>query len=131
VFFSIIFVGGKVALKIAIFQKLFFRKSIFPRKRTNAHQPPLFLLKVFFLEKELTEDKMQAQTEPTLQSFVSTSEGAELTGYSRQMVRVLAQSGRVNAHKVGRDWLIERASLIKYRTEMDRLGPQKHDPTRG
>ncbi|MBN1975941.1 MAG: helix-turn-helix domain-containing protein [Anaerolineae bacterium] len=63
--------------------------------------------------------------------FVSVPDGAELTGYSVALVRRLAQRGRVNAVKVGREWLIDRAALLEYKAEMQRLGPQKHDPTRG
>lgn len=62
--------------------------------------------------------------------WVNTSEGAELTGLSIDYVRRLARAGRVEARKVGRDWLIEWASLLEFKAAMDRLGAQKHSPWR-
>jgi hypothetical protein len=45
-------------------------------------------------------------------------------------MRQLAQRGRVEARKVGRDWLVNRESLLAYKRAMDRLGNQKHNPWR-
>jgi len=54
--------------------------------------------------------------------WVTTTRAAEITGYSIAYMRQLASRGRIEARKVGRDWLIERASLLAFKTEMDRLG---------
>jgi len=62
--------------------------------------------------------------------WVNTTEGAELTGLSVDYVRRLARANRIEARKVGRDWLIERASLLAFKTAMDRLGSGKHNPWR-
>ena len=63
--------------------------------------------------------------------WITTTEAAEITGYSIAYMRQLANRGRIEARKVGRDWLIERTSLLEFKLEMDRLGPSKHDPRRG
>jgi excisionase family DNA binding protein len=62
--------------------------------------------------------------------WVNTAEGAELTGLSVDYVRRLARAGRIEARKVGRDWLIERASLLAFKATMDALGSDKHNPWR-
>ena len=69
-------------------------------------------------------------SEPVTQGWVDVKTAAELSGYSVPYVRQLAQHERVEARKVGRDWLIERASLLAYVAAMDRLGAQKHSPWR-
>ena len=68
--------------------------------------------------------------ELAVNEWLNTSEGAELTGFSVDYVRRLARAGRIEARKVGRDWLIERASLLAFKAQMDRLGAQKHSPWR-
>jgi hypothetical protein len=64
------------------------------------------------------------------EKWVNTTNGAILTGYSQAYMRILARSGQVEARKVGRDWLVNRESLLAYKRRMDRLGPQKHNPWR-
>ena len=63
-----------------------------------------------------------------MSELINTTEGAELTGFSVDYVRRLARRGDIEARKVGRDWLIERASLLAHKVRMDRLGPEKHNP---
>lgn len=62
--------------------------------------------------------------------WITTAEAAELTGYNIQYVRRLIAKGRVTAEKWGRDWFVEKASLLAYAEEMSRLGSAKHDPWR-
>ena len=63
-------------------------------------------------------------------TWITTTEAAELTGYSPAYMRTLARRGRVTALKAGRDWLISRESLLAYRAQIDRLGAQKYNPWR-
>lgn len=65
-----------------------------------------------------------------LEGWISTAEAADLTGYTAVYIRRLAKGKRIEAVKTGRDWLINRASLLAYKARMDRLGPQKHNPWR-
>jgi len=65
-----------------------------------------------------------------IEGWVSTKEAAALTGYTIYYIRHLIKRGRVEARKVGRDWLILRSSLLAYKARMDTLGTQKHNPWR-
>ena len=65
-----------------------------------------------------------------LEGWMTTKEAASLAEYSIKYLRCLLRTGRVEARKLGRDWLINRESLLAYKRRMDRLGPQKHNPWR-
>ncbi len=65
-----------------------------------------------------------------LEGWITTREGAALTGYSTAYIRQLAIKGRIEARKAGRDWLIGRESLLAYKRRMEALGSQKHNPWR-
>ena len=69
-------------------------------------------------------------TEPVVEGWITTIEAEILTGYSQAYMRQLACNGKVKARKVGRDWLINRESLLAYKHQMDILGPEKHNPWR-
>jgi len=64
------------------------------------------------------------------EGWVTTDEAASLTGYSISYMRQMAQSKRIEARKVGRDWLVNLSSLLAHKAEMDRLGAEKHNPYR-
>jgi excisionase family DNA binding protein len=63
-------------------------------------------------------------------NWVTTGEAAELTGYSDAYVRWLANQGRIRAHKVGRDWLVNLEDVMSHKAQMDALGEQRHNPWR-
>jgi excisionase family DNA binding protein len=65
-----------------------------------------------------------------LGDWITTSEGAELTGYSTAYVRILAGAKRIRTRRVGRDWLVSREDLLAHKARMDSLGDQKHNPWR-
>lgn len=65
-----------------------------------------------------------------LEDWVTTKGAADLTDYNVNYLRHLLRTGRIEAQKVQRDWLINRESLLAYKRRMDRLGPQKHNPWR-
>ena len=67
---------------------------------------------------------------PMFDGWVTIAQAAELSGYSPAYVRQLAYRGRIDARKVGRDWLINQESLLAYKREMDTLGGQRHNPWR-
>lgn len=64
------------------------------------------------------------------QEWITTKEAARLTGYTAVYIRRLIRTKRVNALKRGRDWLIDRLSLMAYKARMEALGTQKHNPRR-
>lgn len=76
-------------------------------------------------------DKRIPPPRPDVVEWVTTEEAAELTGYKPVSLRWLARKGRIRGHKRGRDWYLDKANVLAYVEEMERLGPAKHDPTRG
>jgi len=60
--------------------------------------------------------------------WLTTEQGAVLTGYSQAYIRQLAQHGRVYALKAGRDWLLNREDLLAFTQAMEALGSEKHNP---
>jgi hypothetical protein len=68
--------------------------------------------------------------EPVTQGWVTTDKAEKTTGYNKAYLRWLASRGRVEARKVGRDWLINQESLLTYKAQMDALGSQRHNPWR-
>ena len=71
-------------------------------------------------------------SEVVAEGWITVEEAQALAGYSVAYLRRLARRGRIEALKVGDDlWLINRDGLLAYKSEMDALGPGKHDPRRG
>ena len=68
--------------------------------------------------------------EPITEGWINTEQAEALTGYATAYLRRLAGQGRVEARKVGRDWLINLESLLAYKAQMDALGSQRHNPWR-
>jgi len=64
------------------------------------------------------------------QGWADTREAATVTGYTAAYVRQLIRRGRIEARKVGRDWLVNLADLLKYKRAMADLGDDKHNPYR-
>jgi hypothetical protein len=64
------------------------------------------------------------------EEWITTPDASRLTGYKRDYLAQLARDNRVVAEKRGRDWWIERESLLAYKAEMDSLGQKRHDPWR-
>ncbi len=62
--------------------------------------------------------------------WITVPEAAQLTGYSPVTLRQFAREGRINGRKRGRDWFLDRKSVLTYVEEMKRLGTAKHDPRR-
>ena len=60
--------------------------------------------------------------------WLTTSEAAELTGYTRAHIRRMLIAKQIEGIKRGRDWLINRESILDHKRRMDALGPKKHSP---
>jgi excisionase family DNA binding protein len=66
----------------------------------------------------------------SIDGWITTIEAARVTGYHIKYIRQMIRAGRIEARKVGRDWLVNLAGLLAYKAEMERLGTQKHNPWR-
>jgi excisionase family DNA binding protein len=64
------------------------------------------------------------------EGWITTKEATVLTGYKMAHIRNLARTGKIEAKRIGRDWLLDRGSVLAYKARMDVLGPQKHNPWR-
>ena len=58
-----------------------------------------------------------------LGDWLTSKEAAALTGYNVQHVRRLARAGKVKTQKWGKEWMVDRASLLAY-IETDGIGPE-------
>ncbi len=65
----------------------------------------------------------------SLENLITTSEAAEISGYTAHFIRTLAGQGRIEAVKKGKIWLIRRDSLLAYCAEMKQKGTAKHSPS--
>jgi excisionase family DNA binding protein len=68
----------------------------------------------------------KAALDPT--EWITTGRAAELTGYAPVTVRLLAREGKIQSLKIGRDWILNRESVLAYKARMEELGTAKHDP---
>jgi hypothetical protein len=53
--------------------------------------------------------------------YVSAARASEICGYNQDYVGQLARSGKVLSRRIGNRWYVERAGLIKHKTEKDAL----------
>jgi excisionase family DNA binding protein len=65
-----------------------------------------------------------------LDGWITVKAAQAETGYTKTYLRRLAATGRIQAHKVTRDWLLNEASLRKYVNGMQQLGRQRYNPWR-
>lgn len=58
------------------------------------------------------------------QGYITTKEAAENLGYTIQHTRLLIRQGQIEAEKFGRDWLVVRESVAKYKTVQEGGGDE-------
>lgn len=66
----------------------------------------------------------------SIDGWITTRAAAELSGYTVVYIRRLIRKGRVEATRAGRDWLVNRSSLLAYKAWMEALGTRKYTPRR-
>jgi excisionase family DNA binding protein len=49
-----------------------------------------------------------------IDSLISISDAASITSYSPEFIRMLARSGKLQAAKIGRDWMTTRDAILDY-----------------
>ena len=57
--------------------------------------------------------------------WLTTKEAAELTGYTTDHIRKMASAGKLKAQRWGRDWQIERRSLLAHVKAVAKLGRKR------
>ena len=63
--------------------------------------------------------------------LVLVAQAAQESEYTPDHVRLLLRKGLVKGRKVGGTWLVDLDDFKRYVGEMERLGLQKFNPTRG
>jgi excisionase family DNA binding protein len=71
-----------------------------------------------------TEKNLARLQEEGLDQWVTTTEAARLTGYNAEHVRRLIRGEKIEAIKWGRDWLVNKESLLSY-IKAEGRGPKK------
>lgn len=64
------------------------------------------------------------------EGWITTSAAAELSGYSQGYCRQLAEAGRIEAHKVGPVWLVNRESLLQHQATVKPGRPKETEQAR-
>lgn len=60
------------------------------------------------------------------ETYLTTSETADLTGYTESYLQTLAKNGTISAVKIGNAWAIEKSSLLKFGKKQEpKQKPQK------
>lgn len=56
--------------------------------------------------------------------LISLKEAAEISGFTPRHIRRLAQTGKIYAKRMGRDWFTTKNSIQEYLTSNRRPGPK-------
>ena len=61
----------------------------------------------------------------TAEEWITTTDARTLTGYNAEHIRRLVRAGKIKAKKWGKEWMVERNSLLAY-VESEGRGPRTH-----
>jgi excisionase family DNA binding protein len=59
----------------------------------------------------------------TVDDWITTAEAKSVTGYNAEHIRRLVRAGKVKAKKWGKEWMVEKNSLLAY-IESEGRGPR-------
>lgn len=59
-------------------------------------------------------------------NFISVKEASERYGYSGSHIRNLLSRGAITGEKFASVWMVDPASIERYRVQMEQLGHKKH-----
>ena len=59
------------------------------------------------------------------ETWLTTQQAADLTGYHRDHVRRLILAGKIKAQKWGRDWQVDQVDLLAYVDRTEKLGAKR------
>ena len=65
--------------------------------------------------------------DPLVDGWIDTDTAARLSGYRRAYIRQLAIAKRIEARKIGRDWLVNQESLEAYQAQVKKPGRPRKD----
>jgi len=56
--------------------------------------------------------------------WITTTDAAQISGYHVEHIRRLIRGGHVNARKWGKEWMVDKQSLIDYQKQENKSGPK-------
>ena len=59
------------------------------------------------------------------EDWITTLDAAQITGYNVEQIRRLARTGKITSKKWGKEWMIDKTSLLEY-IKTEGRGPQIH-----
>jgi excisionase family DNA binding protein len=59
------------------------------------------------------------------ETWITTKQAAELSGYHPEHLRELIREGKVKARKFGIVWQVDRVSLLAYLRKVEKLGAKR------
>jgi excisionase family DNA binding protein len=72
-------------------------------------------------------DRKMTGSELVADGWIDTRTAARLSGYRRAYIRQLAIAGRIEARKIGRDWLVNQESLEAYKAKVKPGRPRQDE----
>ena len=60
-----------------------------------------------------------------INDWLTTKDAAEFSGYHIEHIRRLIRAGELRARKWGRDWMVDRSSIIDYVKNVEAKGNRK------
>jgi len=61
-----------------------------------------------------------------LDEWVTTTDACQISGYSEQYLRRLLRAEKINAHKFGTIWQVDKESLLAYLSAADDSTDKRH-----
>jgi excisionase family DNA binding protein len=77
-----------------------------------------------------TEKNIARLQKGELDEWITTTEAAQLSGYSAVHIRRLIRSGEVDANRWGRDWQVSSGSLLNYLEKIEAKGEKRGPKTK-
>ena len=65
-----------------------------------------------------------------MEDWITTASAAKLSGFHVEYIRRLVRSGQIHAKKWGREWMVDRNSLLEYLEMERRPGPKQKIPVK-
>lgn len=95
--------------------RAYLRREVTPGP--SAQQPP---------EPSTPRSPISVIRDAPAEQALTLPQAAQLSGLSQSHIRNLVRSGTVQAHKVGRDWVVTLSDLLRYKQQARRGRPKRY-----
>jgi len=59
-----------------------------------------------------------------MDNWITTTEASKISGFHVEYIRRLIRGGHINARKWGKEWMVDKQSLIDYQKQDNKPGPK-------